>query len=73
MAEKDKKAKPTFAEMVAQYTGVPLEEIEDKPGMTEEQSKQMWENIQKDKSLSREERLKKLHDWVDRENEKGIS
>ena len=55
----EKQHKPTFAEMVAQWTGRPVDETEEpiKP-MTEEQRRK-WEEFEKKlQSLSREERLK---------------
>ena len=70
----DKYGRPeSLAEIVSQYTGIPLEEIEAKQEpITEELLKSMQELDRKVHSLSREERLKRLHEAVERENKKGI-
>ncbi len=68
----DKYGRPeSLAEMVAQYTGAPLEEVE-ATHLTEEEQKALHENMQKLKNLSREERLKWRREAAERMREKGI-
>ena len=59
-----------FNEVLSQWTGVPVEEIEAKQEpITEERLKAMEELDRKVHSLSREEALKRLHDWVEQDKE----
>ena len=51
----EKQHKPTFAEMVAQWTGRPVREPKERKPMTEEQRRKWEEFMQKTQNLSKEE------------------
>ncbi len=70
----EKQHKPTFAEMVAQWTGRPVNNRERKP-LTEEELRKGRELTEKMRSLSKEERLKQFKetqfdDWTNTEQDK---
>ena len=71
----EKQHKPTFAEMVAQWTGRPVREPKERKPLTEEEHQKRRELTEKIRSLSKEEFLKQFKetqfdDWTNTEQDK---
>ena len=67
----EKQHKPTFAEMVAQWTGRPVDNSEPEP-MTEEERRKMEELDRKMHSLSKEEIIRQMKEWQEANKDRYI-